>query len=84
MNKYELTVVVDEKAGASKKKAVVEKVTKMIETLKGKVEKTTDWGQKEYGLCVFFSLELDGAGAKVLNDKLRLESEINRYLLIKN
>lgn len=83
MNKYELTIVIDEKAGTSKKKTVSEKVSKMIGTLKGKVGKVEDWGQKEYGLCIFFPIELDSPGAKVLNDKLRLEDDIDRYLLIR-
>jgi len=84
MNKYELTIVVDEKTGASKKKSVIEKISKMVETLKGKLGKMEDWGQKEYGLCIFFPLELDSSGAKILNDKLRLEDDVERYLLIRN
>jgi small subunit ribosomal protein S6 len=92
MNKYELTIVLDGKATAAKKKAAVEKIQKIITTFKGKVEKVDDWGKKELaykigksdsGVFLLFSLELSGEGAKALPNKLKLEEEIIRYLLVK-
>lgn len=47
MNKYELTVVLPEKTTPAKKKSVKEKITKLINNLKGKVLETDDWGEKE-------------------------------------
>ncbi len=92
MNKYELTIVLDGKATAAKKKSVTEKLEKMIKALKGNVVKVKDWGIKdlyyeikksETGAFLIFELELEGQGAKTINDKLRLEEEVIRYLLIR-
>ena len=99
MNKYELTLVVDGKAGAAKKKKVTETLEKVLSLYKGKVLSTKDWGVKELaypirsanskigksltGLYTFFEIELDGKGIKALNDKLRVDTDLLRYLLIK-
>ena len=92
MRKYELTIVLGGKTGAAKKKTVFGKVEKAIEPLKGKIEKTEDWGEIELegkikkhgsGLFLHFVLELDGSSAKKLENKLRLEEEVIRYLLIR-
>ena len=92
MNKYELTLVLDGKAGAAKKKKVTETLEKVLGILKGVVKESKDWGVKELaykidksetGLFLFFELELAPAGVKVLNDKLRTDSDIIRFLLIR-
>ncbi len=92
MNKYELTLVLDGKAGAAKKKKVTETLEKNLEALKGKVTESKDWGVKDLaykmgksttGLYLYFELELDGKGAKALNEKLRVDSEILRFLVVK-
>ncbi len=91
MNNYELTIVLDGKAGALKKKKVVEAFEKVLETFKGKITQSKDWGVKELaykigksesGLYVYFELELDPKGVKALNEKLRTDSDILRFLLI--
>ena len=91
MNKYELTVVLDGKSGAAKKKKVIESLEKVMEPFKGKVLESKDWGVKEMaykigksetGLYLFFELELDPMGAKALNEKLRTDADILRFLLI--
>lgn len=91
MNKYELTVVLDGKSGAAKKKKAVETIEKVMEPFKGKITSTVDWGVKklaykiaksETGLFTFFELDLDPAGVKALNDKLRTDADIIRFLLI--
>lgn len=93
VNKYELTLVLDGKAGASAKKKYAEAVEAIVKIYKGKVVKASDWGVKELaykigkstsGFYLFFDLELDGKGVKALNDKLRVDGEILRYLIIKN
>lgn len=83
MQKYELTIVLDAKASASKKKAVSESIDKIVNISKGKVGKSEDWGLKEAGIYLHFPLELTGEGAKALLSKVALENEIKKYLLIK-
>ncbi len=92
MNKYELTVVLDGKAGAAKKKKVVEAFEKTLQIFKGAIKESKEWGVKELaykigksesGLYLFFEIELDPAGAKALDDKLRTDVDVIRYLLIR-
>ncbi len=92
MNTYELTVIIDGKSSGAKKKAVVEKITKFVTTLKGKVGKLSDWGVKDLayqikkstsGVYLHFPLELEASGAKALQAKLRVEEELLRSLLIR-
>jgi small subunit ribosomal protein S6 len=92
MNIYELTIVLPGDTSAAKKKTFSEKLGKLIDTLKGKIEKTDEWGGLELaypiakntdGLFFYYELELESAAAKNLNDKLRLDEDIIRYLLIR-
>lgn len=91
VKKYELVIVVDGKASSAKKKATVEKVSKLVKTLEGTVVSTTDWGTKELsypmkkltsGTYFIFELELTGTAAKAINERLRLEEDILRYLVM--
>lgn len=92
MQKYELTVVLDGKAGSAKKKKVSETLEGLIKLFKGKIVDSKDWGVKEMaykiqksitGLYLFFELELDAKVVKALNDKLRVDGEILRYLVVR-
>ena len=92
MNSYELTMVVDGKGGVAKKKKVTETLEKTLKIFKGAIKDSKDWGVRELaykigksetGLYLYFELELDGAGVKALNEKLRTDPEILRYLVIK-
>lgn len=92
MNKYELTLVVDGKGGAAKKKKVVETLEKTLKIFKGVISDSKEWGVKEMaykigksetGLYLYFELELDGAGVKALNEKLRTDPDILRFLVIR-
>ncbi len=92
MNKYELTVVVDGKSGAAKKKKVTESLEKILKIFKGAIKESKDWGVREMaykigksdsGLYLHFEIELDGAGVKALNEKLRTDADILRYLVIR-
>lgn len=92
MNKYELTVVLDGKAGAAKKKKVVEAFEKTLKIFKGAIKESKEWGVKglaykigksETGLYLFFEIELDPTGAKALDDRLRTDADVIRYLLIR-
>lgn len=92
MANYELTLVLPEKATAAKLKSLETKIEELAKTLKGKVKKLEDWGKIELsypikksksGSFLHFELELESEAAKNLNDKLRMENDIVRYLLIK-
>ncbi len=83
MNKYELSIVIDSKATPAKKKAIIEKITKMAELVKGKVGKLEDFGEKKYGIVLMVPLELDPAAAKGLLTKVRQDEEVIKQLMIK-
>lgn len=97
MNKYELTLVLDGKSGAAKKKKVTENIEKTISIFKGEIKESKDWGVKDLayplggnskggksftGLYLFFAIEMEPKGAKALNDKLKVDTDLLRYLLI--
>lgn len=100
MNKYELTLVLDGKAGTAKSKKVTETLEKTLKIFKGAIKESKEWGVKELayklgkpasrqggsetGLYLFFELELDPKGVKALNDKLRTDPDILRYLIVKS
>ncbi|MEJ2441595.1 MAG: 30S ribosomal protein S6 [Patescibacteria group bacterium] len=92
MQDYELTVVLPGSATAAKKKSVQEAIGKIIKTFNGKVGKVEDQGKKDLayqiakndsGVFLFFPLELSQEGAKALPQKLNLEEDIIRYLLVR-
>ncbi len=92
MNKYELTLVLEGKSGAVKKKKVTEALEKILKIFRGAIKESKEWGVKELayklgknntGLYLFFELELDPKGVKALNDKLRTDADVLRYLVVK-
>jgi len=92
MRNYELVIVIDGKTTAAKKKTTLEKIEKLVTSVKGKLGKVKEWGTKELaykigksdtGAYLILPLELDGAGAKDISSKLRLETDLIRYLLIR-
>lgn len=87
-----MTIVLDGKAGAAKKKKVTETLEKTLKIFKGVISESKEWGVKELayklgksetGLYLYFELELDSAGVKALNDKLRTDGDILRYLVVR-
>ena len=93
MNKYELTLVLDGKTGVAKKNKVTETLKKLLDVFKGKIVDSKEWGVKDLmykigksttGLYLFFDLELAPEGVKSVNDKLRVDADILRFLLIRN
>lgn len=93
MRNYELTIVLPGKTTAAKKKDVIEKMEKIVTASGGKVTKTDDWGKKELaykiekneeGLFLYFELEMPSSGVKNIKDKMKLEDDILRYLIIVN
>ena len=92
MRNYELVIVLDGKATSAKKKSVTEKIEKLIKSIKGKVATIKDWGTKDLayqigksttGAYLILPLELTGEAANELSNKLRLETDLIRYLLVK-
>lgn len=92
MNNYELTLVLDGKSGVAKKKKTLESVEKVLATFKGKITETKDWGVRELayklgksdtGLYTLLELTMEAGGAKALNEKLRTDADVLRFLLIK-
>ena len=92
MNMYELTLVLDGKAGAAKKKKVTENLEKILKIFKGVIKESKEWGVKELayklgksetGLFLYFELELEPKSLKALDDKLRTDEDVIRYLVIR-
>lgn len=93
MQSYELTVVLPGKASANKKTKVKKFIEDLIKTYEGKIKKDDEWGiidlaykikKSDKGLFMSFSLEMDPKSCRQLDDKLRIEEDIIRYLLIKS
>ncbi len=92
MQKYELTIVLDGKATAAKKKAVIASVEKTAELLKGKLGSVIDWGEKDLaykikkstsGSFIHIPLEIGSGEVKKLVEKIKTDDVIIRYLLVK-
>ncbi len=92
MNTYELTVVLDGKSATAKKKKFGDVLEKTMETFKGVIKETKDWGVKdlaykigksETGQFMLYNLELEPNFAKALNEKLRTNADVLRFLVIK-
>lgn len=92
MTNYELTIVLPGGFTKAKIKKTKEFVEKVISTFEGKIAKTDDWGNIDLaypikndltGNFVHFVLELEEERTKELDNKLRLEDDIVRYLLVK-
>ena len=91
MKNYELTLVVDPELTAEKRKKLIGTLKKAIEAVKGKVVKEDDWGKKDLaypikkknmGYYLFWELKLAADSVKKVDQKLKLENEIIRYLLV--
>lgn len=78
-----MTIVLDAKATAAKKKKITETVEKVVSLLKGKLGKVEDWGVKEAGLYLFFPLEIEKSSVKMIATKVSQEEDIKKYLLIR-
>lgn len=92
MQSYELTVVISGKATPVKKKQAQEIVEKLVSINKGKIVKVDDWGEiglaykiakNESGNFLHFHLELNPETVGGIDNKLRLEEDVLRFLLIK-
>lgn len=91
--KYELTALLEGKASSAKKKKFSENIEKMISSLSGKIVKSKEWGvldlaypikKSENALYLFWELELPANKVKSLRDRLKLEEDVLRYLLVRS
>lgn len=92
MRDYELVLVIDPDLAEGDRKKEIAKVKKIIEDLKGKVEKTDEWGKRELvypikkkkvGYYFLLAIKLPNKAPAQVDSKLKLEEEIIRYLLVK-
>jgi len=99
MRDYELVLVVSPDLSSEKQKEQLEKVKKIITGLKGEVKKTEEWGKKqlaypilpagrqvkksEVGYYFLWEIHLPEKSLGELNQKLKIEEGILRYLVVK-
>jgi len=92
MNTYELTLILEGKASSAKKKSLVEKIEKLVKLNKGKILKKDDWGKKDFaypikkndtGVYLFFEIELEPETANKISEKINIDDEILRHLIIR-
>lgn len=89
---YELVIVVSSKVKAEKRGGVLDKLSKFIIDLGGKTVKTEELGLKDLaypirhelsGWYALLNLSLPAEAVKKLDDMIKREEKIIRYLLIK-
>ncbi len=89
MNQYEIAVLYHPDLEVDLSKAE-EKVAKIITSNGGKVTATDNWGKRklayiikkqEYGIYVFYTVEMPGEGIKKLESTLNITDEVIRYLI---
>ncbi len=92
MRDYELVLVIDPDLAVEDRKKLIIKVKKIIEDLKGKVGGTDDWGKKELvypikkknlGYYFLLAIKLPATAPAQIENTLKLEEKIIRYLLVK-
>jgi len=92
MNDYELTLVLDGDLSSEDQKKLTEKIKKLIEEQKGKVEKQDDWGKKELaypikkkkmGFYFWWEIKLSPEGLDKIDKKLKIEEGVLRYLVLR-
>lgn len=89
---YELVVVLAGDTTAAKAKAVEASIGKIVNAAGGKIAKVENWGKKDFaysiqkqttGAFFIYGLELEDSSARHIHDKMRLEQDVIRYLLIR-
>ncbi len=92
MRDYELTLVLDGELSSEDQKKITQKIKKIIEDEKGKVEKQNDWGKRELAYPIkkkrmgfYFLWEIKIAPEELdkIDKKLKIEEGVLRYLIIR-
>ncbi len=67
------------------------KLEKIIEEFGGKITNTDNWGKKklaykinkqDWGIYIFYQIELDPSKVRGINDRLRITEEVMRFLIV--
>ena len=91
MAQYEIAVIYHPDLEVDLTKAE-EKVTKLFADNGGKVVSTDNWGKKklayqiakqDYGVYVFYTVEMPGEGVKKVESTLNITDEVMRFLITK-
>ena len=92
MNKYELAVVVNAKIEDDARAAVIEKVQAYITRFGGQVSDVDEWGKRKLayeiqkmreGFYYFIQFDADAACPGELEQRLRIQEPVIRYLCVK-
>ena len=92
MRRYELVVILRPDLKTTEQKSKITKIQKLITDFQGKLKKKEDWGKKSLaypinkfseGIYQKFEFELPPEKLKEWENKLKSETEIIRYLLVK-
>lgn len=91
METYEFAIVYDPDLEVDLSKGE-QKITKLIESKKGKITKTDNWGKKklaypikkhDFGIYVFYEVLLDPLSLAQINTELNITDEVIRFLIVK-
>lgn len=67
------------------------KIEKIIEDLGGKITNKDNWGKKklaykinkqDWGIYIFYQIEVDPSKVQPINDRLRITEEVMRFLIV--
>ena len=91
-HEYEVVVVMREDTSDSDRKNLLDQIEKTIESEKGKVISTQDWGKRElaykiqknsHGFYSHITFKSNSKTPQSLNSKFKLTSELLRYLILR-
>lgn len=92
MKKYEIALVFKNVEEADLKKTI-EGIKKLITSKEGKVNKVIDWGKRRlayrikgenHGTYQFFKVEIDGSKVVEIENNLRINEGLLRYLIVED
>ena len=91
MQKFELTIVCPGDSTPAKIKQIKKSLSDLVKTSEGKIKKEDDWGvielaykikDLETGVFLHYLLELEGKKVGGVNDNLKANEEILRFLIV--
>lgn len=91
MNKYEILYIIDAGIADEEKEKVVQSVKSLVEDNGGSAQEPERWGVRKYaypisykqeGYYVLMNFESDDALPKKMNDKLIIDKNIVRHMII--
>ncbi len=92
MSNYELTLVLPGDISLAKRKTFLDRLEKFVKQAGGKIINSKEWGKidlaykikkESSGFFLLLNLSLEKDSVKKLKDKLRLEDDIIRYLIVR-